>query len=158
MLNIDLRDLSADDFDVLFKHQRDPLANHMAAFTAKDPNDRVAFEAHMGKILANETVVKHVVVLEEEVVGNIMSFMNGEHREVCYWIDRAHWGRGIATKALGLMLQQVTERPIYAGVAKDNAASIRVLEKCGFVVCDEGRGFANGRGEEIEEYVMRLDG
>jgi RimJ/RimL family protein N-acetyltransferase len=40
-------------------------------------------------------------------------------------------------------------------VAKDNLASRRVLEKCGFTVCGEGRGYANARGMEIEEFILR---
>jgi RimJ/RimL family protein N-acetyltransferase len=35
---------------------------------------------------------------------------------------------------------------------------VRVLEKCGFKVVGEGRGFANARGAEIDELVLRLDG
>jgi RimJ/RimL family protein N-acetyltransferase len=46
---------------------------------------------------------------------------------------------------------------MFAGVAADNAGSIRVLERCGFTVIDEATGFANARGEEIAEYVMQLD-
>lgn len=39
---------------------------------------------------------------------------------------------------------------------KDNAGSIRVLEKCGFQVAAESKGFANARGEEIDELVLVL--
>ena len=48
-------------------------------------------------------------------------------------------------------------RPLYAHAASDNAASIRVLTKCGFLIVGEGRGFAHGRGEETDEVVLRLD-
>ena len=48
-------------------------------------------------------------------------------------------------------------RLLYAGAASDNAASIRVLTKCGFRVVGEGRGFAHGRNEETDEVVLRLD-
>lgn len=48
-------------------------------------------------------------------------------------------------------------RPLYAGAASDNAASIRVLTKCGFLIVGEGRGFAHGRNEETDEVVLRLD-
>jgi RimJ/RimL family protein N-acetyltransferase len=47
--------------------------------------------------------------------------------------------------------------PLYAGAASDNAASIRVLAKCGFVLVGEGRGFAHGRNEDTDEVVLRLD-
>ena len=43
-------------------------------------------------------------------------------------------------------------------VAQLDHGSRRVLEKCGFTVIAEVRGFANARGEEIDELVLRLDG
>jgi RimJ/RimL family protein N-acetyltransferase len=55
---------------------------------------------------------------------------------VGYWVGREFWGRGIATRALAAFLDEVSERPIYAGVADTNLASIRVLEKCGFTVAE----------------------
>jgi RimJ/RimL family protein N-acetyltransferase len=75
---------------------------------------------------------------------------------VSYWLGKEYWGKGIATEALGLFLGIIEERPLYARAAKDNAASIRVLEKCGFVISGCERGFANARGEEIDEVVLVL--
>ncbi|HWM24181.1 MAG TPA: GNAT family N-acetyltransferase, partial [Chthoniobacterales bacterium] len=46
--------------------------------------------------------------------------------------DRAFWGRGVATEALSAFLILEQTRPLHAGVAKHNVASIRVLQKCGF--------------------------
>jgi RimJ/RimL family protein N-acetyltransferase len=60
--------------------------------------------------------------------------MSEEKREVGYWIDRAFWGRGVATEALSAFLCLEHIRPLYAGVAKHNVASIRVLQKCGFTL------------------------
>jgi RimJ/RimL family protein N-acetyltransferase len=45
---------------------------------------------------------------------------------------------------------------MYARVAKDNLASRRVLEKCGFTVIGEDKGFANARGQEIDELLLEL--
>ena len=81
----------------------------------------------------------------------------GGRREVTYWIGREDWGRGIATRALQEFLQLEATRPLYAPAASDNAASIRVLTKCGFLIVGEGRGFAHGRNEETDEVVLRLD-
>ncbi|MDQ3537205.1 MAG: GNAT family N-acetyltransferase, partial [Actinomycetota bacterium] len=44
-----------------------------------------------------------------------------------------------------------------ARAAKDNIASIRVLEKCGFTVSGEDRGFANARDAEVDEFIFRRD-
>jgi RimJ/RimL family protein N-acetyltransferase len=53
---------------------------------------------------------------------------------VGYWISREKWGKGVASRALSLFLLQVRTRPLFAHVAKNNLASIRVLQKCGFLM------------------------
>jgi RimJ/RimL family protein N-acetyltransferase len=66
-------------------------------------------------------------------------------------------GKRIVTQALNRMLHLVVDRPILARAATDNIGSIRVLQKCGFKIVGENKDFANGRGEETEEYILRLD-
>lgn len=55
------------------------------------------------------------------------------------------------------MLHLVVERPLFARAASDNIGSIRVLEKCGSKTIGTNKDFAHGRGEETEEYILRLD-
>jgi [ribosomal protein S5]-alanine N-acetyltransferase len=54
-----------------------------------------------------------------------------------YWLHPDHWGRNIATDALGMMRDFVfghySAERAQALVEPDNIASIRVLEKCGYV-------------------------
>ena len=76
--------------------------------------------------------------------------------EVTYWIDRALWGRGIAGRALRLLLDEVPVRPVYARAAADNAGSLRVLAKTGFEVIGEEIAYAPARGTQILEKVLRL--
>ncbi len=128
----------------------------MAAFTSKDPSDRGAFFAHWKRIRSSSSVRIATVVVDGHVAGHVASFTMGPDREVTYWIDRALWGRGVATRALTEFVRGEAVRPLHARVAKDNVASRRVLEKCGFVVVGEERGFANARGAEIEELVLAL--
>ena len=155
--NLFLRDVVDDDLPLFFDFQLDPDANHMAAFTAKDPTDREAFTAHWNKIMVEPTNIIRTIVCDGQVVGSVSSYVDSGKPEVTYWIGRAHWGKGIATRALTDFLAQAnTTRPIYARVAKDNLGSRRVLEKCGFQVIGEMKGFANARGEEIEELVLEL--
>jgi RimJ/RimL family protein N-acetyltransferase len=56
--------------------------------------------------------------------------------EVSYQVDEAQHGRGIATRAVGQLVEQVFAltplHRLYAYVAEDNRASCRVLEKLGF--------------------------
>ena len=51
-------------------------------------------------------------------------------RNVGYWLGRAYWGRGYASRALALLLDEVTDRPLIAHVADDQhrlAAGPRAL-------------------------------
>lgn len=130
----------------------------MAAFIARDPCDRDAYMAHWKKIRGMESVIIRTILSNGQTVGHLAKFEMDDQPEITYWIDRAHWGRGIATAAVNEFLQEFADRPLYGHAAADNAGSIRVLEKCGFVHIGITRGFANARGEEIDEVVMRLDG
>jgi RimJ/RimL family protein N-acetyltransferase len=64
----------------------------------------------------------------------------------------------VATRALSKLLGHAKTRRLYAHVAKDNIASIRVLEKCGFGISGEDTAFPNTRGEEVEEVILMLMG
>jgi RimJ/RimL family protein N-acetyltransferase len=154
---IQLRKVVPADLPLLFQFQQNPEANQMAAFTAKDPTDRAAFDAHWEKIMADDSLIANAVLLNGEVIGNVGKFEMFGLPQVTYWIDSAHWGKGIATAALQLFLAEHPARPIYASVAFDNIGSMRVLEKCGFVKASTERGYANARGIEIEEFIFKLD-
>jgi RimJ/RimL family protein N-acetyltransferase len=154
-----LRDIAPDDIPIFFAHQLDAEANHMAAFTSKDPTNWPAFATRWDMILGDETVLTKTIVLDGHVVGHVLSYEQDGTPEVSYWIGKEYWGQGIATRALlGFLADVNPTRPIYARVAKDNIGSLRVLEKCGFTVIDEARGYAHARGAEIEEWILQLTG
>lgn len=155
-MEVVLREVHDSDLPVFFRQMNDPVALRMAAFTPEDPADRAAFDTHWVRIRRSSDVDARTVLVDGDVVGNAAVYGEPGEREVTYWIDRAHWGRGIATAALRSLLEQVPERPLYARAAADNAGSRRVLEKCGFMETARARGFANARGEEIEEVVLVL--
>ena len=156
-MNVSLRGVQDGDLSIFFAHSNDPRGVWMAAFTADDPSDRTRFDAHWVRIRQDPAVVVRTVAGESgEVVGHGALFGPPGEREVTYWIGREYWGRGVATAALRQLLEAVAERPLHARAAADNGGSIRVLKKCGFVVTDHERGFANARGEEIDEVVLTL--
>ena len=151
-----LRPVRDDDLPAFFAHEQDPQANWMAAFGPKDPTDPAAFEAHWARIRADGRIVNRAVTVDGRLVGRVAAFPVGEQTEVSYWIDAAYWGRGHATAALRALLREVPHRPLHARAAKDNAASLAVLRKCGFVVVGEDSGYAPARCAEVEEYVLEL--
>ncbi len=44
----------------------------------------------------------------------------------------------------------------YAAIHSVCYWSLRVLEKCGFRIIGEDKGFANARGREVEEFLLEL--
>jgi RimJ/RimL family protein N-acetyltransferase len=155
-ITVTLRPVVDSDLDLFFEHQQDEQQQRQAAFISDKPADRAAFDAHWAKIRANPTVILRTVLAGGEIAGHVGSFLRGEERELTYWIGRDHQGRGIATAALTLLLAELSERPLFARAAHDNAASIRVLEKCGFRQIGTGRYFSNSRGVETDEVIMQL--
>lgn len=154
---LELREVIPADLEVFFAHMQEPEAVYMAAFTPKNPADRDTFDAHWARILADPQIFIRTILVGGKVAGSVLSFMMEGEREVSYWIGKAYWGRGIATRALQAYLELVPTRPLYARAAHDNLGSLRVLEKCGFQRVGTDRYFANARGREIEEVILRLD-
>ena len=152
-----LRAVMADDLPVFFEHQLDTEAAWMAAFGASGMRDWDEFSARWTRALNDDTRVAKTILWNGEVAGNVSSFMLFGDPAVGYWLGREFWGKGIATRALAAFLDVVTVRPLYARAARDNIGSRRVLEKCGFAVIGEDKGYAHARSKEIEEVVLRLD-
>jgi RimJ/RimL family protein N-acetyltransferase len=160
-MKITLRPICDSDLPIFFTHQQHQPALQMAAFVHEDPSDRACFDAHWAKLMGTDSVLKRSIEADGRLVGHIMSFempndQDGFDREITYWIDHHHWGKGIAGEALSQFLAIEPTRPLFGRAAKDNIASIRSMQRCGFKLIAQERGFANARGEEIDEVVMEL--
>lgn len=155
--HVTLRPVAHGDLAIMFEQQTDPDANYMAAFTVENPNDWAYFEARWHNFMADNTNNTQVIIVNDQVVGHVARFQFFGEPTIGYWLGKPFWGQGIATEAVQQFLTQVEERPLYARVAQDNIASIRVLEKCGFKRCGEDKGYSNARGTEVGEYIYKLD-
>lgn len=134
-LKISLRPTEPGDVRTLFEHQSDPHANALAGTR---PRNWPAFEGVWAKIFedtrgATPGVRPRVILADGELVGGISVFAQGDKNSLGYWIARPHWGRGIATTAIGLILHEVRTRPLHAQVAVHNIASLRALARHGFL-------------------------
>jgi RimJ/RimL family protein N-acetyltransferase len=150
-----LRRVEDADLDVFFDHQADPLAVEMAAFPARDKD---AFAAHWAKVRADDANVVRTIVAGGAVAGHIGSWQDKGQQLLGYWVGREFWGRGIATQALALLVDEVSVRPLYAHVAAHNVGSIRVLRKCGFRRDRGQEALAPAPDDGIEELVFVLTG
>lgn len=141
---------------IFFQNQTDPEANLMAAFTAKDPNDKEAYITKWTKHLNNDAITMRSIQLDQAIIGTVCTYPMNDELHITYWINKTYWGKGIATKALQLFLKECTIRPIHASTAFDNHRSMQVLLKNGFQRTGSGQYFANARNKEIEEIFFRL--
>jgi len=152
-----IRPTTLADLDTLFTFQQDEEANHMAAFVSENRTDKAAYMAKWTALLSGNEVVACTIVVDGEIAGTVGSYpMEGEW-QITYWIDKAYWGRGIATAAAKAFLKQFATRPMYGRAAFDNVGSIKVLEHCGFVKTGTDSYHSHARGMEIEEVIYRLD-
>lgn len=119
------------------------------------PFDAVAWLEH--KIDNECPTIGHVIVTRADsiVIGYIqitaVVTKEGAYLSVGYWLGRMYWGRGYATEALTAALNTLQATigkrqqliPVHAQIVAENAASRRVLEKCGFVPSDPPNGASN---------------
>ena len=141
-----LRAVREEDLPAIFEQQGDPQSVAMAGVPARD---REAFDAHWRRLLADDSLTTKTIVYEGEVAGNVGCWQQEGRRLVGYWIGREFWGKGLATRALQELTGEVTQRPLHAWVATSNVASIRVLEKCGFVR-------VGSQESDVEELLFEL--
>lgn len=146
---LSLRDVTDADAEEFFAHRR---ARGIAR-----PSDRGEFIARWRRQRADTANQLRAIVVAEELAGYIAQFRRDGLPEVCYELGPQYWGRGFATAALAQLLREITVRPLYARVAKDNLASIRVLEKNGFALTGEDT-FLTADGVLAEEFVFVLAG
>ena len=80
--------------------------------------------------------------------------------EIGYWLGEAFWGRGIATAAVGVLTRYGFEAlnltRIFAIPFASSSASIRVLEKCGYICEGTMRRSAIKEGVVIDQVLYAL--
>lgn len=151
--SVRLRPIEPGDLPRMFELQLDPESNRMAVTI---PRTREAFDAHWAKSLGEPGVTARAILFDETFVGYVSRFPAAGEPHVGYWIDRAVWGMGIASRTLELLLAEVTDRPLFATAATSNGASLRMLQKCGFVIERVYLSPATDRYPECEEALLVL--
>jgi ribosomal-protein-alanine N-acetyltransferase len=126
---LSLRPLEDEDRERLFELWSDPV------------NERLLEPASPEQIRKWIELVRWAVWEREtgELIGDCSLFYAEEHGEweLAYGLRRSAWGRGYATEAARATVAHGFElhglARIVADVDPANLASVRVLEKCGFV-------------------------
>jgi RimJ/RimL family protein N-acetyltransferase len=149
-----LRPMELGDLEALFAMHVDPASNAMAVTI---PRTQEAFYDHWHRSLQQDNITPRAILLDETFVGCISCFLIDGRMSLGYWIDRKHWGKGIATRAVKLILSEFDVRPIHATAATSNGASMRILEKSGFQLVSVRFAPATDRFPACEEASFRLD-
>lgn len=97
---------------------------------------------------------------EEKCIGSIglvlQSDIYRKSAEIGYFIGEPYWGKGIASKAVEVVLKYGFEQldliRIFCGIFDFNKASMRVVEKCGFELESIARKAIIKNGKIHDEY------
>ncbi len=138
-----LRQLSMDDLDAVFALRSDPVAmRYVPRPLAKDLDEAAA---HINLILeeqqANNCLQWAITLKGHPAMVGIIGFwrMKKEHyrAELGYMVLPEHWGKGIMSEAIAAVVYHAFAtlgvHSIEAIIDPQNPASMRVLEKNGFV-------------------------
>ena len=103
------------------------------------PHPYSAADAEQWIAAANTRPGETTLVIEHDgdVIGGCsFDIRNGIEPEIGYWLGVPFWGQGFATEAVRALIDHLFETTEHAavqgGARVSNAASRRVLEKCGF--------------------------
>lgn len=114
-----LRDVEQADLPQMYELQLDPESNRLAVTI---PRNADAFATHWNTILRDPNITAKAIVVGDVMAGYISCFKLDGLDAVGYWIGRDFWGKGIASRALELLLRVVAIRPLHARVATSNGA------------------------------------
>ncbi|MCL2425159.1 MAG: GNAT family N-acetyltransferase [Oscillospiraceae bacterium] len=100
-----------------------------------------------------------------ELIGSCGMYVRNDDNifEIGYCIMKKYWGKGIASEVSKAMLEfainELGERKFYATHDKDNLASGKVLEKLGFIYCNDGEdtSFDGMKTFSTREYILTLN-
>ncbi len=136
-----LRRLRPADAPAMFqRYARDPAVTRYISWTPhRSQADTDDFLARVARAAAKGRGHAYAILPtgEAELCGAIGFDLRGATITIGYVLARSHWGRGLASAALGGLVGWASAQPdlwrIEALCHSGNPASARVLEKCGLV-------------------------
>ena len=121
---------------------------------------RETLEFLIGQYAAEDgPLVYPVLTKNRENIGYVQLVPINDGWEIGYHIAKQFTGKGYAAEAVSAFLPAAAEKKslseIYGICLKENAASVRVMEKCGFENLYRGEGEYQGERREIVKNVWR---
>lgn len=141
-MKVSLRPVKPEDILVFYGQHSDPASIAMAGVPLKT---RDAYVAHWVKIMSDPHNTLRAIEADGAVAGHALCWPREGRRWVDYWVDRALWGKGIASAAVRQLLELEASRPLFAETADTNVRSQLVLRNAGFVEVGRAPGSVTWR-------------
>ena len=97
--------------------------------------------------------------VSDKVIGCISVVRMDRETELGFWLGKEYWGQGIASEAIGLIVNYAYEsldaQTVYAHVFATNKPSARALDKNGFALEETLERYVNKAGQEKDVLVYR---
>lgn len=136
-----LRPWRTEDVEALVRHANDAaVAGNMSdGFPYPYTHEHAA--AWIGRALRMEPQTCFAIEIGGQAAGGIgvvpLDDVYRRSGEIGYWLGRAFWNRGIVTEAVHAVTEfafrELDLLRVQTGIFEWNPASMRVLEKCGYV-------------------------
>jgi len=115
-------------------------------------------------MIPQDPLLVFVIDIDGELAGVVGITMRADvYRKaplIGYWLGEAYWGRGIMTQAVKLVVDYAFANlditRLQAGIFSTNPASMRVLEKAGFVKEGIARSAIIKNGVVLDEHCYGL--
>lgn len=153
-INLSLRDVVESDLPILSAQCYDIDTFDVPASKSEYYRYMETYLPRYMNAFKEDTVIKKTILVDDQVLGAIFCQKWNLEPEVSYWVDRSNWGKGIATRALGEFLKIFPLRPLYARVDSWNTASLRVLQKNGFIILTGVQYF----NMQEDEFFLHIEG
>jgi RimJ/RimL family protein N-acetyltransferase len=155
----EVRSWSTGDVESLARHANNRNVSVNLRDRFPHPYTREVAQAFIRSARERVPETAFAIAVGGEAVGGIGFVLQEDiervSAEIGYWLAETLWGRGIASEAVRAMTAFAIEQHgltrIYARVAPWNAASVRVLEKCGYLLEANLRRSAIKNGTIIDQ-------
>jgi len=121
-------------------------------------------DTYLQSVVDQHPETDFAIATPEEAIGGIAlklkEDVSKKSAELGYWLGEPFWGRGIATAAVGTVVEYGFSHfdivRIWAEVFEWNPASIRVLEKAGFLLEGRLRKSVFKDGKVIDKFIYAI--
>ncbi|RPI42891.1 MAG: N-acetyltransferase [Bacteroidetes bacterium] len=159
-----LRPWKEDDADSLVRHANNPAVARNLRDGFPHPYTLKDARQWLEMITGNHSNLVLAIEADGEAVGGIgLHSLQDVYRfnaELGYWLSEKYWGRGIISDAVGLIVDHAFTRTrwlrVFATIFEHNLASMRVLEKNGFVREAIHRRAVVKQGKMMDEHLYSI--